>query len=70
MLLHPRQFLPDNLPMTRRSGAGPALMNDSYIITDDGRLRATNDPADVQAREFPTEPQKTKRLPSAAEYRS
>lgn len=60
VVLHPYQFLPDDLSITRRRLADP-VTNISYIITNDERLRATDDPSHVTAPEFPIEQQQTRR---------
>ena len=62
VVLHPWQFLPDNLSIVRRRLGDVPPKNISYIITNDGHLRATDDPANITAPEFPIEPQQTDRV--------
>jgi hypothetical protein len=62
VVLHPWQFLPDGLSITRRRLTGPEPKNVSYMITQDERLRATDNPHDIRAPEFPIEPQQTQRV--------
>jgi hypothetical protein len=59
--LHPWQFLPDGLSLVRRHLTEDPPRNVSYIITEDGRLRATADPNNTDAPEFPIEPQHAQR---------
>jgi len=62
VLLHPWQLLPHGLQLPRRRlQETDQPTYDMYMITDDGRLRATDDPANITGPEFPIEPQSTKR---------
>jgi len=50
VLLHPYQLLPQQLPLHRRKSDNTW---ESYIVANDGLLRATLNPDDTDAEEFP-----------------
>jgi hypothetical protein len=60
VLLHPYQLLPYQLPLHRRGASGTW---ESYIVTNDGLLRATLDPGNTDAEEFPKFTFESRRLP-------
>jgi hypothetical protein len=61
VLLHPYQLLPYQLPLHRR---GPSGTWESYIVTNDGLLRATLHPGNTDAEEFPKFTFQSSRLPA------
>jgi hypothetical protein len=50
VVLHPYQLLPNRLPLFRRRGDHWWA---SYLVTNDGLLRETSDPEDINAPLFP-----------------